>query len=484
MIIGRRKELSSLNRVYHSNEAEFIVVYGRRRVGKTFLVREYFHEQSCMLLHVTGLQKGGMAKQLAHFSDVLAKCFMSGIELKLPKSWDDAFKILTQFIENEKSTQKIVIFLDELPWMATRKSGLLEALDYYWNRFWSSNPRVILIACGSSASWLIKNIIYNKGGLHNRCTCELRIEPFCLAEVEEFLISKGVQLNRRHVLELYLALGGIPYYLRYVESHLTAAENIQKILFEKNAPLAGEFEKLFKSLFSGAAQYIELITIIASKREGIARSEIERLSNKISIGGRLSMRLNNLIQANFIESFMPWGKKRGEYFRLMDEFCLFYIYWILPNRYVKFTSDHWLKQHNKPSYHAWAGLAFEAICLKHIESIINALQIKTAEYTSSWRIAATGSHEFGAQIDLLIDRSDDAITVCEIKYTDEPFIIDKLFMSTLNTKVDIFKKKTQTKKQVFIALISANGIKQNQYSNEGITGVVTLNDLFVTIRKT
>lgn len=362
--------------------------------------------------------------------------------------------------------------------MATRKSGLLEALDYYWNRYWSANSKIILVVCGSSAAWLIKNIIYNKGGLHNRCTCELKIDPFQLSETEAFFKSKGVQLNRRHILEIYLALGGIPYYLRYVEPGLSAPENIQHIFFDKNAPLKDEFNKLFKSLFRNSKQYIELIKIISRKRQGITRGEIESLSS-MSTGGQLSIKLDNLKRANFIESHVPWGKERGEYFRLIDEFCLFYLYWIMPNKTIRFTSNHWLKQHDKPSYNSWAGYAFEALCMKHIDQIVNALEIKTAESISSWRAISHKQDESGAQIDLLINRSDDAITACEIKYTDEPFAITKSYATDLSNKIDIFRKKTQTKKQIFLALISANGLKPTMYSKDIVTNIVTLDDLFM-----
>jgi hypothetical protein len=478
MIIGRQKELARLERAYTSQQAEFAVVYGRRRVGKTFLIREYFRQKACLFVHATGLQKGTLVKQLAHFAESLAQGFMPGIALKPAKSWDEAFGALNQLILNDRSERKIVVFLDELPWMATRKSGLLEALDYYWNHFWSGNPRVILVVCGSSASWLINNIIYNKGGLHNRCTCELKIDPFVLSETEDFLKSMGVKLNRSHITELYLALGGIPYYLRYVEPGLTAAENIQKILFNKTAPLKDEFKKLFMSLFNNADHYIELIKIIASKKEGVSRMDLESLSKKISTGGRLSSRLSNLVQANFIQVFTPFGKKRGEYFKLIDEFCLFYLYWLLSKKNTQLTPDYWLQQQNKPAYHAWAGYAFEAVCVKHIDAILKALNIKTAEAISSWRFMSSELGESGAQIDLLIDRSDEAITLCEIKYTSKPFNIDKSYAAMLQKKIAIFKNKTKTSKHIFLALICAGGLKESAFVKEYVDQVVILDDLF------
>lgn len=477
MLIGRTPEIQRLEKVHRSKEAEFIVLYGRRRIGKTFLIREFFKQKDAQFFQATGLQKGSLKKQLNHFATALSETFTHNVPIKDPISWEEAFKSLNHFIETSKSPHKTIIFLDELPWMATKRSGLLQTLDYYWNHYWSKNPKIILVVCGSSASWLIKNIIYNKGGLHNRCTCELKLNPFNLAETNVYLSSKGIKLNKNHILELYMALGGIPYYLNYVEKGLTAADNIQKIIFDKNAPLKDEFNKLFKSLFVNADVYIELVKLIAKKKEGASRAELEAQSRHSKGGGRLTQRLKQLEQTNFIETYLPWDKQKGEYYKVVDEFCLFYLYWLRDSHGKRFTHDYWARQTQKPAYHVWAGYSFEAICYKHIDHIIKALHIKSAENISSWRLVTRNKQEDGTQIDLLIDRSDDAITICEIKYTEKPFAISKQYAEILNNKIKIFKEKTKTTKQIFLALISANGIKQNSYSDESISGIVMLEDL-------
>lgn len=474
MLIGRKKETKTFHRILHSREAEFVVLYGRRRVGKTFLVREYFNNQDCIFLQATGLQKGKLKVQLSKFAEVLSQTFTKGISIKTPSSWDDAFAKLNQLMEN--INEKIVVFLDEVPWMATRKSGFLEALDYYWNRYWSAKKNFILIICGSSASWLIKNIIYNKGGLHNRCTCEIKLDPFDLKETSEYLTKKNIHLNNRQVLELYMALGGIPYYLNYVEKGLSATEIIQKIFFSYNAPLKDEFRKLFSSLFKEAKTYIELIKIISRKKEGVSRVELEAATKSYRGGGRLTERLKDLENTSFIEAYIPWDRQRGEYYKVIDEFCLFYIYWLLQKKSKRKTEDYWSKQIEKPEYHVWAGYAFEAVCYKHIDKIVNALNLKTAEHISSWRMTAQGIIQ-GAQIDLLIDRSDDSITVFEIKYTDKPFIITSQYAETLKKKIKIFKEQTNTPKQIFLAFITANGLKSNKYSENLVTNVIVLDDL-------
>ena len=478
MLIGRKKEIQTLTKVYRSSTAEFVVLYGRRRVGKTFLIREFFSQQACLFLHSTGLQKGTIKRQLHNFADAISQAFTHGVQITTPLSWENAFRTLTQFIDSSANNQKVVIFMDEVPWMATRKSGFLEALDYYWNRYWSMKTNCILVVCGSSASWLIKNIIYNKGGLHNRCTCEIKLDPFNLEETNLYLNGRGIKLNKGHILDIYMALGGIPYYLNYVEKGLSAAENIQNIFFDKKAPLKDEFNKLFNSLFHDANAYIELIKLIAKRKEGISRSEIESLSKLSPGGGRLTDRLNNLVRTNFIDAYFPWDKQRGEYFKVIDEFCLFYIYWLISKKSTKLPENYWLKQIERPVYHIWAGYAFEAICYKHIDNVVRALNIKSADNISSWRLITRDGEVKGTQIDLLVDRNDDAITVCEIKYTDKAFLISKSYAENLKHKIEIFKERTHTNKHIFLAIISANGLKQNEYSKELVSKVITLDDLF------
>ncbi len=478
MLVGRTSEIQSLEKAYHSKEAEFIVLYGRRRIGKTFLIREFFGKKKCRFLQATGLQNGTLANQLSHFAQALTEVYTPGIAIKPPSTWDEAFQILTLLIKNFAKNEKIVIFLDELPWMASRRSGLLEALDYYWNHHWSKNNKILLIVCGSSASWLIKNIIYNKGGLHNRCTGEIRLAPFTLAETAQFLGSRNIQLNKNHILEIYMALGGIPYYLKYVENGFSAAENIQKILFDKNSALKDEFKKLFDSLFHEAEAYVEIIQLIAEKKEGISRAAIAKKARLSGAGGRLSQRLKQLEQTHFIQSYMPWEHERGEYYKVVDEFCLFYLYWLAPQKQKRFAPDHWLKQIQKPCYQVWAGYAFEAVCHKHIDHILKALKVKSAETIASWRQTTRNITERGAQIDMLIDRSDDAITICEIKYTSQALVISKAYAESLQNKLNVFKKRSGTSKQILTALISANGVKTNTYSQSLLSNVVTLEAFF------
>lgn len=475
MIIGRKQEQKLLERAYKAPEAEFIVIYGRRRIGKTYLVREFFKNKKCKFFHATGLQKGTLKKQLKKFTDSLSETFFDNAPLETPKSWDETFSLLHRQIS--KFEEKTILFLDELPWMATRKSSLLQEIDYYWNHHWSRMTNIILIVCGSSASWLIRKIIYNKGGLHNRVTNQVRLLPFNLSETSEYLKNRGIKLNNKHVLSLYMALGGVPYYLRYIEPGLTAEQNIQRIIFDKNSPLKDEFGKLFDSLFENADAYIELVKLIAKKKEGTGRAELKSTAKLSTGGGRLSNRLKDLCETGFVEEYIPWGRSVGEYYKLIDEFCLFYLHWVISQKSKKFIQHHWIDQSQRPSYYAWSGYAFESVCIKHIDRIVRTLKIR-ASGTGSWRFVPRKETESGAQIDLIIDRSDNAITLCEIKYTDKPFAIDKQYAEKLKHKIMLFKKKVNINKQIFLVIISASGLEKTIYSEEMVDGIVTLKDLF------
>ncbi len=477
MILGRKREIALLNRAFASKEAQFLTVYGRRRVGKTYLIREYFKQQPCIFLHVTGLQHGNLRQQLDNFTQAFSKTFYNKTPLLPARDWSDALRLLTLEID-KYADQKVVIFFDELPWMATPKSRLMDTIDFYWNNQWAGNHNIIFIACGSSASWLLKNIIYHKGGLHNRTTIEIKLAPFKLAETREYLEAKGVKLNDKHILSLYMAIGGIPYYLDYIKAGLTAQQNIQQLFFDEYAPLKSEYDKLFESLFDGAIRYKELVEAIAKKKEGVSRGEIVAHVEHTSEGGLLSERLKKLCDAGFIEEYRPWGKTIGSYYKVVDEFCLFYIRWILSNSGEKFDADHWIIHGQRPTYYAWAGYAFEAVCSKHTHEIIRSLGIRGVNAISSWRFAAVPGKESGAQIDLLIDRIDNAITLCEMKYTEKPFIIDKKYALVLEQKIEIFQRQTKTAKQIFFAMVSASGVQKSMYSEEMLSSVATLEDLF------
>lgn len=489
-IIGRKSEKNVLNDIYQSTKAEFVAVYGRRRVGKTYLIEQFFSSKSCLYFSCTGLRKGTLKEQLSNFSTTLSETFFSdiGVQIESPKSWMKALELLTNSVAQFASNKKIVLFFDELPWLAAVKSGFKKALDYYWNTKWSKNDKIILIVCGSAASWMINNIINDTGGLHNRITMELPIYPFSLQETFEFLNYMGGKFNQKQVVELYMALGGIPHYLQKIKTNLSAAQNISQLCFLRKSPLVKEFNKLFASLFDNAAAYIELIKLTAQKREGVSRKQLEHSAKLSESGGTLTDRLTALEQAGFIKSFVPIGyTEKGLYYKLIDEYCLFYLTWIYPIwRQIEneVESDYWVSKKNTPAWYNWSGYAFESICLKHIAQIRKALFIPAGSLASSWRYqpdvskSEEGENSEGTQIDLLFDRNDGVVTICEIKYCNEVFEINKKYASNLERKSRVFKARSKTNKQIFISMITSEGLKKNRYSEELITSKATLNDLF------
>jgi len=484
-LIGRHEEKLILQSLFDSRHPEFLAIYGRRRIGKTFLIKQFFSKKKCFYFNVTGIKDGRAEVQINRFIKEIGQVFYKGTEIKTQKNWLDTFDALAQAIEKFVAhNEKVILFFDEFPWLATHKSGLLDILDHFWNRYWSNDPRVKLIICGSSASWIIHKIINNKAGLHNRITRKIQLMPFTLKETHEFLLSQNIKFNHKQTTQLYMVTGGVPYYLQSLPKGLSATQLVEQLAFRQDGLLFKEFDNLFSSLFDEAETYIELLRIIAKNQSGIGQEGVIKQSKYFSKGGRIVKKLAELEEAGFIISFIPhMHKKRGIYYRLIDEYTLFYLDWIEPikNTLQKRSLEmgYWEGTQNSGKWNSWAGYAFEAICYKHLTTIRQTLQINPTAIANGWRyVPIAKAQEYGAQIDLLFDRNDDAITLCEIKYTDKPFEINKNYAVQLQRKIRVFKEKTRTKKQIFFAIISANGLKKTIYSEEFIQGIVNLEHLF------
>jgi len=485
-IIGRREEQHILQQILHSKKAEFLALYGRRRIGKTFLIKNFFAQNSCTFFHVTGIQNGTMEEQLKRFAEQMSMSFFGGAPILAQKTWLDTFDILTKAMEKLSLSSKIVLFFDELPWMATKRSRLLQAIEYYWNRYWNHDPRIKLIICGSSASWIIEKIINNTKGLYNRVTQTMRLNPFTLLETEKFLDHLKVPLNRRQILDVYMAIGGIPHYLEKIgqmRRGFSAQQYINELCFRRDGALVNEFEPLFASLFENVEIYIGLIRMIAKLRSGISQAQITR-KRGFSSGGRVIYRLKQLEEAGFIMSFVPHGnQKKGTFYKIIDEYTLFYLDWVEPHltsiRQQGKNSRFWPSKAQSPGWKSWAGLAFEAVCNKHISQIIETLDVDPGSEIGSWRyVPRSQEHLRGTQIDLLFDQPDGVITLCEIKYSDKSFVIDKDYAQNLEAKVKIYRQQTRTKKQIYLAMITTIGLKPSKHSEELIAQEVTLDDLF------
>lgn len=482
ILVGREDELKRLDDFFASSKAEFLAVYGRRRIGKTFLVHQFCTKKNAVCFHVSGLKDGKLLDQIENFTRVIGKVFYDGAELKVKAKWLDVFEQLTNAINKVPKNKKVILFFDELPWMATKRSKLIQALDHFWNRYWSIDPRIKLIVCGSAASWILTNLIHNKGGLYNRITFQIELGPLSLNESKKFLTKKGIALNNDQLLKIYMTMGGVPLYLDHVQKGLSADQNIDSLCFTKRGLLFTEFNKLFESLFEQHDIHEELVRLTAASRHGISQTELMEKSSK-SAGGRLKKRLQELEDAGFIESFVPYQhKEKGIYYRVIDEYTLFYLKWIEPvaNNIKRRDKDNgfWLSKQKSGHWDSWAGYAYEAICYKHIGQIRRKLNIGSDAEIGTWRyVPRKGEQSEGAQIDLLFDRDDGIVTVCEIKYTLKPFVIDKVYANNLLRKVSVFKEQTRTQKQIFIAMVSASGLQKTYHSEELVTGIVELEDL-------
>ncbi len=480
-IIGRKRELKVLEETLSSSSAEFIAIYGRRRIGKTYLIKQFFSQHGGIFFELTG-NDDSLHNQLKNFSFSLGSAFYSNAEMAVQANWMDALRQLTSAIENTPKNKRITIFFDELPWLATPKSGFLKALEYFWNTNWVNRKKLILVVCGSAASWMLKKIIYAKGGLHNRITVNIPLLPFTLDEVAAFLSYRGHQFNEQQVLQIYMIMGGIPHYLKHIKKNISIAQNINALCFQKGGLLLDEFDKLFHSLYDEPEIYINIIKAISKKKNGISREDLISSVKEISDGGTLNIRLQSLEEAGFISKFIPLGHtRRGQHYKLIDEYSIFYLYWIQPFRKrtrVTSTSSHWTSIMNSPAWHAWAGYAFEAVCLKHLDKIKKALDIYHIQsFCGDWRYNP-GKDKSGAQIDLVFDREDDCVTLCEVKHTDKLFAITKSYALELEKKKRIYKEVTRTKKQILWCFIVSSGIFKNEYCNNMVGNVVYLEDLF------
>jgi len=474
-LIGREQETKILRELLTTNESEFVALYGRRRVGKTFLVEQVYKKE--IVFAVTGLNKAEKDMQLENFTNALNERLKNTARVPTtPKSWLKVFDILKQYLAGIKRSHKKVVFIDELPWLATSRSGFLSALENFWNSWASKRTDIILLVCGSAASWMISNIVRNKGGLHNRITKRIRLLPFNLHETELYLKSRGIRLERYDVLQLYMAMGGIPHYLKEVRRGQSAAQVIDEVCFSKDGLLRDEFENLYQGLFHKPERYINVIKILAQTPKGLTRNELIKAS-KLSSGGTTSKIFAGLEESGFIVKYLPVGSNlKLALYKLSDPYSAFYLKFIANSRAS--GTGTWMKKMTSPTWRSWSGFAFERLCLSHIPQIKNALGISNI-YTeeSAWRKRGTSGKQ-GAQIDLLIERGDRVVNICEIKFTEKPFTISKKYADELRTKMQTFQQDTKSKKTLFLTMITTFGLTENQYSNSLVQQDIDMNVLF------
>ena len=468
-MIGRHAEIEALRKAYASEQSEFVVLYGRRRVGKTFLVSEVFNGK--FSFHHAGLENASKGEQLSSFREALKRYG----HVKCPRltTWISAFSELEAMLERLPEGKKTV-FLDELPWYDTRKSGFLTAFESFWNGWASVRKDILLVVCGSATTWVINEVFRSRGGLHNRVTKRLPIAPFTLRECEEYAAYKHLGFNREQIAECYMALGGVAYYWSLLQEGQSAAQNFDRLFFGADDEMRGEYDRLFSSLFKSPTRHLKIVELLNGQKDGLSREDILSKFPK-GAGGEISRSLDELCQCGFLRRYnLPGKVKKGAIYQLIDPYVLFY-FEFLKNR--KGTDPHyWTISYASPRMNAWRGRAFEKLCLWHVPQIKAALGIGgilTDEFC--WR----GESDEGerVQIDLILDRGDRMTDICEMKYSEAPYVLKEDEWRKIQTRIAVYRERTRTTKGVRVVMVAANGLKNNAYSGN-VHAVVTLNSLF------
>lgn len=471
--------MATLRGLTSSDESQFVAVYGRRRVGKTFLIREAYKDR--FIFQHTGIYGATRKQQLSDFRQSL---YLAGMEkCAMPKTWLEAFGLLRNFLSTfPEDGEKKVIFIDELPWMDTPKSNFVRSLDHFWNAWASTRKDLILVICGSATSWIIDNVVMNYGGLHNRLTCQVLLQPFTLGECKEYCEVKNMGYKDRQILEAYMAMGGIPYYWSFLKKGQSVAQNFDRMFFQPGGELTQEFNALYVSLFKKPRHHIAIITALAKKKQGLLREDLLK-SSKLPDNAEFSKALQELEQCGFIRKFTAIGKKtKDATFQLIDNYTLFYFDFISEN--VNGDEHFWSSSASTSIHYSWAGRAFERVCMQHIKQIKEALGFSAVvSSVHSWCYKGTKDPTTGktltkgAQIDMLINRNDNTINLCEMKYTNAPYVITEEEDCRLRNRRETFIRETGTEKTVLITMITSFGLAPGGYSDD-IHCQVTMADLF------
>ena len=470
--VGRVEETALLHSLLHSEQSDLVAIIGRRRIGKTYLVKNAYKNQ--FSFHITGIKNTSKETMIQAFVAKIEELSKSKFPIAVPDNWLGAFRLLKNYLIAIKGGKKKVVFLDEFPWMDSHKSGFLPAFEFFWND-WAVDQNITVVVCGSSTSWMLANVLNNKAGLHNRITKYIRLAPFTLRETKALLHAKGIKLPNYDIVQLYMALGGVPYYLNEVQNGESVVQGIDRMLFSDQSPLKNEFQNLYRALFDQYEKYELVVKMLSTKQKGLTRQEIIE-ATKISNGGGLTRILTELEACSFIKSYTPFGKEKKDIiYRLVDEYSLFYFQF----NPVKKPVGSFIQMSSTAKYKTWAGFAFESVCIKHVNQIKQALGIGGIYTTESSFYSKGNDAEAGFQIDMLIDRSDNAINLCEMKFYATIYQLTKKEAEKLHNRRELFRTKTQTQKYLINTLITTFGLKPNEYSASTVDKTLSIDALFL-----
>jgi len=475
-LIGREREIRELDRVCQSKRSELVILYGRRRVGKTFLVRSYF--QGIYDFHFVGAHNKKQATQLSNFRQSLVKYgYTDAPELK---DWTQAFACLAELLEKSNSVRKIV-FIDEMPWIDTQQSDFLSSFEYFWNGWVAERDDIVLIACGSATSWMKEKLEHNQGGLHNRKTCQIYLRPFTLHECREYLLNQGIDWDEYQITQCYMVMGGVPYYLSLLHSELSLTQNIDELFFRHNAELREEFNELYPALFRNSDRYVAIVRFLATNRQGFLRGEIEKATG--FSGGSLTKVLQNLERCDFITTYNQFGcHSKLTRYRLCDFYTIFYLKYVADDH--SHDEQYWSHHCNDRSVESWEGFTFEQICFSHLDQIKYGLGISgMATDASTWRYVAKKDeseeekHRRGTQVDLVIQRADKILHLCEMKFASSEYTITSDYAEKLRYRQSLFMSENKIKHGVVFTFVTPYGVAKGKYYNM-LHSELTLKDLF------
>lgn len=477
-ITGRYHEQKLLRELLKSNKSELVAILGRRRIGKTFLINECLDDS--LFFSFTGLYKGNLSEHMERFAKSLQDASSSNIPIAPQSSWFQSFDLLRAVIDESRQRKKKVIFLDEFPWMSTHKSRFLTAFTDFWNSWASKQKDIMVVISGSSASWMINKIFKNKGGLHNRVTERIDLSPFTLHETEIHLRSNGIKLDRDSIIKLYMAIGGVPFYLDKIRKGESVTQSIDRLFFAKGGFFKTEYTELFSSLFDQSEKHEAIIDTLSNSPNGLGRDTILSELKMISSGGGFTRILDELEHSGFISATVPLGNlNKGKVYKIIDPYSIFYLRYVAPN--IKNRNTTWTKIAKTQSYKIWCGLAFERVCLSHTRALEKALGIDRADNTvGAWHHKGN-SQIGGCQIDLLFDRDDNTINLCEIKYYNTEYTISKDYATKLKKKLISFEHHYKTRKTILLTMITSHGIKPNKHYHELVQNHLDLNSLFMPV---
>ncbi len=469
LLIGREEERRTLEEAFGSGRAEFVAVCGRRRVGKTYLVRRALRDRFAFF-H-TGISGVGMEGQLKAFAVSLERSF--GRPFDVPKDWFSAFRLLEKSLGRGRGRK--ALFFDEMPWMDTPRSGFLPALEYFWNAWASGRDDIMLVVCGSATSWIVRKLIESRGGFHNRLTHRIWLRPFMLRECSAFARAKGLAYDDRQIADAYMAFGGIPFYWELIRKGESPAQAIDRLCFAEGGELRREFAMLFASLFRRPERHVAIVEALGTRMSGMTREELIK-AVKAEKGGLFSKALADLESCGFLRRYrFPGKKERDAVWQLVDPFTLFHLRFLADP--AKRSRGSWLAGAESPARAAWSGLAFEQLCLLHVPQIKAALGISgvsTSVYAC--RIPPGPDGEPGAQIDLALDRADGIVNLCEMKYARKEFVVTEKYREALIDKVEAWKRAFGWRGAIHVTLVTAAGIRRNAAADV-VQSEATLADL-------